>query len=74
MSFRIADTLGLEVSHEALNLIAEVGEFKGTWEVVRDLSPERLRALRHVRDHRIQRPLMQSQTAADLPLPPDATN
>ena len=40
--------MGLEVSHEALNLIAEVDEFKGKWEVVRTLSPERLRALRHV--------------------------
>lgn len=48
MSSRIADTLGLEVSHEALNLIAEVDEFKGKWEVVRALSPARLRHLRHV--------------------------
>jgi Fic family protein len=48
MSSRTTDTLGLEVSHEALNLIAEVDEFKGRWEVVRTLSPERLRALRHV--------------------------
>jgi Fic family protein len=29
-------------------LIAEVDEFKGKWAVVRTLSPERLRALRHV--------------------------
>jgi hypothetical protein len=48
MSSQTADTLGLEVSHEALNLIAEVDEFKGKWEVVRAISPERLRALRHV--------------------------
>src|SRR5215212_8484722 len=48
MGSRAADTLGLEVSHEALNLIAEVDEFKGKWEAVRALSPERLRALRHV--------------------------
>jgi Fic family protein len=48
MSSRTIDTLGLEVSHEALNLIAEVDEFKGKWEAVRALSPERLRALRHV--------------------------
>ncbi len=48
MSPRTADTLGLEVSHEALNLIAEVDEFKGKWEAVRAISPERLRALRHV--------------------------
>jgi len=48
MSSQTADTLGLEVSHEALNLIAEVDEFKGKWEAVRAISPERLRALRHV--------------------------
>jgi Fic family protein len=44
----MADTLGLEVSHEALKLIAEVDEFKGRWEALQTLSPERLRALRHV--------------------------
>jgi Fic family protein len=48
MSYEIANTLGLEVSHEALNLIAEVDEFKGQWDGVRTLSPERLRALRRV--------------------------
>jgi Fic family protein len=48
MSSQTADTLGLEVSHEALNLIAEVDEFKGKWEAVRAISPKRLRALRHV--------------------------
>lgn len=48
MSPRSADILGLEVSHEALNLIAEVDEFKGKWEAVRAISPERLRALRRV--------------------------
>jgi Fic family protein len=43
-----AKTLGLEVSHAALQLIAEIDEFKGKWEVLRTLSPERLLALRHV--------------------------
>lgn len=48
MSPPTTGTLGLVISHEALNLIAEVEEFKGKWEVVRTLSPERLRALRYV--------------------------
>lgn len=48
MSLQTADTLGLEISHEALKLIAEVDEFKGRWEALQTLSPERLRALRHV--------------------------
>jgi Fic family protein len=48
MSPQTADILSFEVSHEALNLIAEVDEFKGKWEAVRAISPERLRALRHV--------------------------
>ena len=39
---------GLAVTYEALRLIAEVGEFKGRWEALRALSPDRLRALRHV--------------------------
>lgn len=39
---------GLQVSHEMLRLIAEVDEFKGRWEALKTLSPERLRALRHV--------------------------
>jgi len=43
-----AKTLGLEVSHAALQLIAEIDEFKGRWEALRTLSPERLLALRHV--------------------------
>jgi Fic family protein len=43
-----AKTLGLEVSHAALQLIAEIDEFKGKWEALRTLSPERLLALRHV--------------------------
>jgi hypothetical protein len=40
-----AKTLGLEVSHAALQLIAEIDEFKGKWEALRTLSPERLLAL-----------------------------
>jgi Fic family protein len=48
MSSRTIDTLGLEVTHEALRLVAEVDEFKGRWEALHTLSPERLRALRHV--------------------------
>jgi Fic family protein len=43
-----AKTLGLKVSHDALQLIAEIDEFKGKWETLRTLSPERLLALRHV--------------------------
>jgi Fic family protein len=41
-------TLSLEVSHEALRLIGEIDEFKGRWQALSTLSPERLRALRHV--------------------------
>jgi Fic family protein len=40
--------LSQEVSHEALRLIGEIDEFKGRWEALSTLSPERLRALRHV--------------------------
>ena len=40
--------LSLRYSHEVLRLIAEIDEFKGRWEALRTLSPERLRALRHV--------------------------
>ena len=35
-------------THEMLNLIAEIDEFKGKWNVLQNLSPERLSALRHV--------------------------
>lgn len=35
-------------THEMLNLISEIDEFKGKWNVLRNLSPERLSALRHV--------------------------
>lgn len=38
----------LPVTHEMLRLIAEIDEFKGRWEALQTLSPERLRALRHV--------------------------
>lgn len=40
--------LSLPVSHEILRLVAEIDEFKGRWEALQTLSPERLRALRHV--------------------------
>lgn len=40
--------MSLHVSHETLRLIAEIDEFKGRWEALQTLSPERLRALRHV--------------------------
>src|SRR5438477_436945 len=36
------------VSHDLLRLIAEIDEFKGKWDALHALSPERLRALRHV--------------------------
>jgi Fic family protein len=36
------------VSHDLLQLIAEIDEFKGKWEALKDLSPERLRQLRKV--------------------------
>lgn len=40
--------INVPVSHDILRLIAELDEFNGRWEVLRILSPERLRALRHV--------------------------
>ena len=36
------------VSHDLLQLIAEIDEFKGKWEALKNLSPERLRQLRKV--------------------------
>jgi Fic family protein len=39
---------GLPVSHDILRLVAEIDEFKGRWIALQTLSPERLRALRHV--------------------------
>lgn len=41
-------SLTSEVSHEAMRLIGGLDEFKGRWEALSTLSPERLRALRHV--------------------------
>ncbi len=38
----------LKLSHEVLNLISEIDEFKGKWEVFSSFSPERLSALRNV--------------------------
>lgn len=38
----------VSVTHEILNLIAEIDEFKGQWEALKTLSPERLLSLRHV--------------------------
>ena len=35
-------------THEILNLISEIDEFKGKWKVLQNLSPERLSALRRV--------------------------
>ena len=40
--------LSLRASHEVLQLIGEIDEFKGRWEALRTLSPERLRAFRAV--------------------------
>lgn len=34
--------------YEILNLISEIDEFKGKWQVLQNLSPERLLALRRV--------------------------
>lgn len=41
-------TQSFRPSHEILNLITEIDEFKGKWEVFQNLSPERLSALRSV--------------------------
>src|SRR5882757_161644 len=41
-----ADTL--EITPEILNLIAELDEFKGAWQALGSLAPERLSALRRV--------------------------
>ena len=38
----------LKPSHEILNLIAELDEFKGKWQVFANISPDKLSALRHV--------------------------
>lgn len=36
------------VDQEILQLIAEIDEFKGTWQALKTLSPERLQQLRKV--------------------------
>jgi Fic family protein len=38
----------IQITPEILNLIAEIEEFKGTWQVLGTLAPERLSALRQV--------------------------
>jgi Fic family protein len=38
----------LRISPELLNLVAEIDEFKGTWNALEGLAPERLSSLRHV--------------------------
>jgi len=42
------EPVSLRASHDVLQLIAEIDEFKGRWEAFKTLSPDRLRALRHV--------------------------
>jgi len=41
-------TESLQITHELLALIAEVDEFKGAWRALGTLTPERLKALRHI--------------------------
>ena len=48
MNLQNPNSLNLHISHLAVQLIAEVEEFKGKWEALKNLSPERLLALRHV--------------------------
>jgi Fic family protein len=36
------------LNHEIANLIAEIDEFKGQWNVLQNLSPEKLKSLKHV--------------------------
>ncbi len=38
----------LDITPDLLKLIAEIDEFKGSWKVLKTLSPERLQSLRHV--------------------------
>jgi Fic family protein len=42
------NNLGRQVSQAVLQLVAAIDEFKGRWEALKAISPERLRALRHV--------------------------
>lgn len=37
-----------EITPDLLNLISEIDEFKGSWKLLKTLSPERLKSLRHV--------------------------
>lgn len=39
---------GLEITPDLLTHIAEIDEFKGSWKLLKSLSPERLESLRHV--------------------------
>src|SRR5260370_28109000 len=41
-------TNALQITPEILNLIAELDEFKGAWQALGTLAPERLSALRRV--------------------------
>lgn len=38
----------LDITTDLLNLISEIDEFKGSWKLLKTLSPERLRSLRYV--------------------------
>ena len=42
------NTTTLKITHELLNIIAEIDEFKGSWKALGTLAPERLSALRRV--------------------------
>ena len=42
------DTRTVIITPELLKLIAEIDEFKGSWQSMQSLSPDRLRSLRHV--------------------------
>lgn len=42
------DLRQLQISPDILKLIAEIDQFNGTWKVLRDLTPERLKSLRKV--------------------------
>ena len=46
----------LKLTHDVLNLIAEIDEFKGKWQVFRTLSPERLSAKRSMQRGRVKQP------------------
>lgn len=41
-------SVDLKLTHELVNLISEIDEFKGKWRVLQNISPERLSALRRV--------------------------